>query len=44
MKSINSKLQELTHFINELCEKQHTVGISVSITYENQIIYAKGFG
>lgn len=44
MKSINSKLHELTHFINELCEKQHTVGISVSITYENEIIYAEGFG
>lgn len=41
IKSLNSKLHELTHFINELCEKQHTVGISVSITYENKIIYAK---
>ncbi|WP_053367859.1 serine hydrolase domain-containing protein [Bacillus sp. FJAT-27245] len=44
MKNPDSKLDQITDFINGLCEEQHTVGISVSITLEKEIVYAKGFG
>jgi len=44
MNRLNHKLVQVTDTIQQLRKDQHTVGISVSITYENEIIYAEGFG
>ncbi|MBH0229095.1 serine hydrolase domain-containing protein [Halobacillus yeomjeoni] len=44
MAQVTEKLEKITDYINKKMDEQHSVGLSVSIVKNKEIIYSKGFG
>lgn len=41
---LNAKIEKFENYINRINKEKKMVGVSVAFSYDNEIIYAKGFG